>query len=145
MIAILENIVPRLTQDATLATLMGQSIPNKLIYVGDVDIVQETQKSFQYPMILIHTTHDEFSRLPLGARETHLQFDVMSKTSELQVIQIYEQMCQDLLYVSGFQGNSFIWWSRPTSATDISESEMRVWHIRAEAHFWNYDNTQPET
>lgn len=139
----LNSIVSVLVNDATLATLMGTTVPNTLIYTGDVDIVQETQASLQYPMVLIHTVSDEFKVMPLHGREMRIQLDIMDRTSELEAINIYEQVCVDLSFLSSTQGGTKIWWTRPTGGADVSESEMRIYHIRAEAVVYYFDN-QPE-
>jgi hypothetical protein len=135
------NLVSVLTTDSTLAGLMGTTVPNTLIYVGDVDIVQETQQSLQYPMLLIHTISDTFRVLPLNARDMHIQIDIMDRTSEMEAIQIYEQVCNDLAFVNTTQGGTRIWWTRPDSGADHSESEMRIYHIILDCIIYYYDNT----
>lgn len=137
------NLVNVLTTDATLAGLMGQTVPNPKIYTGDVDVVQETQNSLQYPMVLIHTISDVFRVMPLNGRDMTIQIDIMDRNSEMAVIQIYEQICNDLAFINATQGGTKIWWTRPTGGADVSETEMRIYHCRMDLICYYYNN-QPE-
>jgi len=141
MIAQLQNIVSVLSTDSTLAGLMSTTVPNKAIYVGDVDIVREQQKTFQYPLLVLHTISDSFERLPLGARETVIQLDVYSRNNEMEAINIYEEIGNVLSYSNATQGGTMIWWQRVTDGHDQSETEMRIWHIPVTLKVWSYDNT----
>ena len=139
-----QNIVAALNSDITLAALMGTTVPNKLIFSGDVDIVQETQASFQYPMIMISPISEVFDVLPLEARNAHFQLDIFDRTSQLEVEQIYEQVVYNLSFINTSQGGTKIWWTRPDSATYVHEGEMRIFHIRLDVVVYSYNNTLPE-
>jgi hypothetical protein len=141
MINPLEYVITNLVNDTVLAGLMQTSVPNKNIFTGDADIVRETQPSFEYPMIIIHTISDMFRVMPLNARDMHIQLDIMDRTSELEVVNIYEQLCNNLAYTNSVQGGTKIWWTRPDNASDVSETEMRIYHIRMDVVIYYYDNT----
>jgi hypothetical protein len=141
MVNPLQTAVASLVNDPVLAGLMGTTTPNKLIYTGDVDIVQETQASLQYPMVLIHTISDTFRVMPLNARDMVIQLDIMDRTSELEAANIYEQVCTNFAYTNATNGGTRIWWTRPNSGADVSETEMRIYHIRMDVIIYYYDNT----
>lgn len=140
MLKPIENIVATLKGDSTLATLMGTTTPNKQVFTGDVDIVRETQKSFQYPIVLIHVVSDMFEVMPLNGRKMRLQFDILDRDNQLGAMKIYEQICDLLKYASSVNGNTKIWWSRPENGSTESESEMRIWRIRIDVVVYYFDN-----
>ena len=140
MILPLQTIANALVQDSTLATLMGTTAPNKQIFTSSVDIVRETQTSFQYPMLIISPVSDMFEVMPLNARKMTFQVDIFDRTSELECIQIYEQVCNDLKFVSSVNQGTKIWWTRPDAGQDVQEAEMRIWHIRMDGVCYYFDN-----
>ena len=133
--------VSNLVNDSVLAGLMGTTVPNPQIFTGDVDIVREQQTSFQYPMIILHTISDVFRVMPLNARDMVVQMDIMDRTSEMDVVNIYEQVCNNFSYTNSVQGGTKIWWTRPESGADVSETEMRIYHVRASIIFYYFDNS----
>ena len=145
MINTAQNIIISLTQDSTLAGLMNTTVPNNSVYTGDVYVVREKQNTFQYPLLTMSPVSEEFEVMPLNGRQATYQLDIFSRNSEIEAIQIYEQVVFNLSFINTSQDSTKIWWTRPVSATNISESEMRIFHIRVDIHVWSFNNSLPET
>jgi hypothetical protein len=137
----LNYIATTLANDSSLASLMNTSTPNPQVFIGDVDIVRETQTSLQYPMIVVHTVSDIFRVMPLNGRDMHIQIDIIDRTSELEVVNIYEQVCSDLTYMTSVNQGTKIWWTRADGGADESETEMRIFHIKMSVIIYYYDNS----
>jgi hypothetical protein len=120
---------------------METTTPNKLIYTGEVDIVQQTQKSLQVPMVLINVISDQYKIMPLYGREMTIQLDLVSRINELQAMNMYEQVCQDLLFINTTQGGTKIWWTRPSGGATEHDSEIRLFRIRIDLLIHYFDNS----
>lgn len=124
MLEIFEKIIAILTSDATLNAI----VPTTNIFTGPVDQTMESQKSLLYPSIVLSVTTESSRSIPTNARDTHLQLDIWSRNSQLELETIYERVIVLLNYLSGNQDTAHIFWQRLGGATDLLESDRRTWH-----------------
>jgi len=121
---LLQNWIAILTGDATLTAI----VPATSIMVGAVDITMETQASLLYPQINLHTVSEVQRTVPLHTRDTHIQVDIWSRNSMLEVLTIYERVVTLLSYQVGNQGTAHFFWQRLGGAVDLDETDRRTFH-----------------
>src|SRR3972149_7022772 len=121
---VLIKIVDVLKNDATLTAI----VPSTQIFVGPVDVVTEVQAELLLPQINIHQVSESSRSVPLNVRDTIIQLDIWSRNSQLEVEDIYERIITLLNYLSVDQGVNHIFWEKLSGATDLYESDRRIWH-----------------
>lgn len=129
----MQKMVGVLTADAGVIALC----PAANIMVGPVDITMETQADLLYPSINLTQVSEVSRTVPLNTRDTQVQIDIWSRTSQLQLEQIYEAMINALNYDNGNQGSAHIFWQRLGGAVDLHESDRRVWHRACTFVVWS--------
>lgn len=127
--------------EATIATLKANSGVTTLVKPGNIsagplDVVMEKQTDLRYPSI-ITTQVSEVSRSVPQVRDTNLQVDIWSRTSQLELENIYEAVLSALNYQSGDQGTAHIFWQRLGGAVDVLETDRRTWHRSCTFVFWS--------
>lgn len=135
MLELYEKIISILTADAGVTALVNRNN----IFVGPVDITMETQASLLYPSIVIFQTAEAVRTVPQGARDTQFQVDIWSRSSQLEVENIYEAVLSALDFFSGNQSNAHIFWQRLGGAVDSIEGtqDRRVWHRALTFQAWS--------
>ena len=131
MTEILYEIIALLKADGSLG------VKSESILTGAVDLVQESQASLMYPYILLSVVSESQRSNPLNTRDTHVQVDIWSRTSQLEVQSIYERVVADLKYLTENNGSAHIFWSRIEGAVDHFESDRRIWHRAVTVAFWS--------
>lgn len=124
MLNVMSNTVTDLKADGVLTAI----VPANNINVGPVDIVQETQTGLMMPMITLHLVSEVSNTVPLATRETYFQLDIWSRTSQLEVEQIYERVLTILNFQTQDNSGTHIYWQRMSSAVDQYESDRRIFH-----------------
>lgn len=132
MLEILQSVVARLQADAGVTALVKSS----KISTGPVDITMEKQSELRYPSIVL-TQVSEVSRSVPPVRDTSVQLDIFSRTSQMELEQIYEAVIAVLNYQSGDQGAAHIFWQRLGGSADNMETDRRFWHRAATFVFWS--------
>lgn len=120
----------------TTTTAVTNIVPAANISIGPFDSVIEKQGELRMPMINIHQVSESVRTVPLGARDSQYQLDIWSRESQLEVEQIYEAVLTAMNFIDYNQGDSHTFWERLSGATDIYESEMRVWHRSCTFMVW---------
>ena len=133
MLEILENFITILQGDATLTAI----VPAANISVGPADIVTEAQPTIRYPGINLRIVSEVSRSVPLYTRDTQVQLDIWSNNSQLEIENIYERVILLLNYASGSNGQSYTFWQRLGSATDIYETQQRIWHRATTFPVWS--------
>ncbi len=133
MLEILEYMVGQMTADGTLTAI----VPVTNIYTGPVDVLVETQDELHMPSIVISTVSEIQRTVPQGARDTHVQIDIWSRNSQLELEQIYEEIVNLFSFQSANQGGAHIFWDRLEGGVDIFEEDRRIWHKAATMTFWS--------
>lgn len=133
MLEIFQKIIATLTSDATLTAI----VPANNIFVGPVDIAFEDQADLLYPSIVLSQIAEVVRTVPLNARDTQVQLDIYSRTSQLELEQIYEQVLSDLNYLSGNQNTAHIFWQRLGGAVDVFETDRRFWRRTCTFMVWS--------
>ena len=137
MLDLLQNTVNLLVSDSALATLMGTVIPNKNILVGPRDIVIEKQNELRFPTIILHAISESFRTVPRSARDSRIQLDIWSRTSELDAAKMYERVFQVLNFQSGDKNTSHIFWQRGEGLTEEFITEIRLWKWTGDLIMWS--------
>lgn len=134
MLEILQLIVNTLIDDSVLTDLC----PAANIFVGQVDVTEESQASLLYPQIQLSLASEVSRTVPLNARDTIIQIDIWSRQNQLEVVNIYEQIINDLNYLSGNQSTAHIFWERLGSALDLDEGagDRRFWRRTMSFRVW---------
>ena len=133
MLEILTYIISILTGDATLTAIVNPAN----IMTGPVDIVTETQSGLIIPQINIYTSSESLRSVPLNTRDTEVDIDILSRTSMLEVITIYERIVELLKYNSADVSTAHIFWSKPTVAQDVIETDRRIFHRKLILQAWS--------
>lgn len=133
MLEILTSIISVLTGDATLTAI----VPATSIMTGPVDIVTETNTGLIQPQINVHVVSEVSRSVPSTTRDTLIQIDIWSRTSMLEVVNIYERVITLLNYTSPVSGSAKIFWERLGGAVDQYESDRRVWHRAITYNVWS--------
>lgn len=123
MLEILEKIVSVLTSMSAVTNIVGTNI-----FVGPVDIPMEKQVDLLYPQISMFVVSEVQRSNPLGTRDTHIQIDLWSRNSQLEIETLYEAVIAALSYQISDQSPAHIFWQRLGGATDLYESDRRIWH-----------------
>ena len=131
MTEILEKIISILTSDATLVAM----VPVAHIFTGPIDVTVE--KDLLDPQINIHLISEAFRTVPSRVRDTNIQIDIWSRTSQLIVSNIYERLLVLLEYLTVDQGSGHVFWDITTGAVDLYESDRRVFHRAVTLDFWS--------
>lgn len=124
MLEIFQQIIDILTTDPTLNAI----VPAANIFTGPVDMTMETQKSLLYPSLVLSLGNESVRSVPSNARDTMIQIDIWSRTSQLEVLNIYEQLLVLLNYQQADQGAAHIFWTTAHHSIDLFETDRRVWH-----------------
>jgi hypothetical protein len=132
MLELLEWIVAQLIADSTLTAI----VPVANIYTGPVDVLIETQPELSMPMIILSTVSEAQRTVPQGARDSQIQLDIWSRNSQLEVENIYEEVINLLSFQIANQGTAHIFWDRLGGATDLFESDRRIWRRSCTFVFW---------
>lgn len=132
MLEILQSIISVLTGDATLTAI----VPSTNIMVGPVDIVTESQAGLIMPQINVHVVSEVSRSVPLNTRDTLIQIDIWSRTSQLELENIYERVVALLNYSSPSQGTAKIFWERLGGAVDQYEGDRGIWHRSVTYNIW---------
>lgn len=133
MLEILEWIIAQMLADGTLTAM----VPAANIFTGPVDILVESQDELHMPSIIVSTVSEVQRTVPQGARDSVIQVDIWSRKSMLEVEQIYEEVLNLLSFQIANQGTAHIFWDRGSGATDMFESDRRVWHKAVTMTFWS--------
>jgi hypothetical protein len=133
MLEILENFITILTTDATLNAI----VPVANIFTGPVDQTMETQASLLYPAINVHILSEAQRSNPFAARDTTVGVDIWSRNSQLELQTIYERIVALLSYEIANQNTAHIFWTRLGGATDVIETDRRVWHRAVTYTCWS--------
>lgn len=133
MLEILQWIIAQLQADTTLTAI----VPVGNIYTGPVDVLVENQTELHMPMIVLSTVSEMQRTVPQGARDTHVQLDIWSRTSQLEIENIYEEIINLLSYQIANQGSAHIFWDRLEGSTDIFETDRRIWHRAVTFVVWS--------
>jgi hypothetical protein len=137
MIDILSQTISTLVNDATLATLMSTTVPNKNIHSGRVDIIKEQQNTLGFPTIVLLPISENFSTVPLNAKQSTIQIDIWGRNSELEVLNIYERLMTLLNYKTGDNKGTHTFWQRSNSFTESLESGENLWRISSDIVLWS--------
>jgi hypothetical protein len=130
---IIQKIISVLTNDSALTAI----VPATNIFVGPVDIVEETQNGLYLPQINIHVITEVSRTVPLNTRDTTLQLDIWSRNSQLEVVQVYELIITALNYSSADQSTAHIYWERLSGTSDDYESDRRIFHRSMTVVVWS--------
>lgn len=133
MLEIFQKLIATLTGDSTLTGL----VPATSILTGPVDMLQESQKSLLFPSIILSQVSEVSRTVPSNTRDTHVQLDIWSRNSQLEIENIYEQVVLLLNYLSGDQSTAHIFWQRLGGAVDMFEGDRRVWHRSCTFVVWS--------
>ena len=133
MLEIFQSLISILTNDATLNAIV---LPESIL-TGPVDITMESQSSLTYPMIVLSLVSEVSRSVPSNTRDTHIQLDIWSRNSQLEIETIYERIIELLNYQSGNEGTAHLFWQRLGGAVDMFESERRIWHRPVTFVFWS--------
>lgn len=133
MLEILQWIITQMTADTTLTTM----VPAANIFTGPVDVLIESQPELHMPMIVLSTVSEMQRTVPQGARDTIIQMDLWSRTSQMEIEQIYEEILSLLSFQIANQGQAHIFWDRLGGATDMFEEDRRIWHRAVSFTFWS--------
>jgi hypothetical protein len=129
---LLQYIVAQLVADSTLTAI----VPVANIYTGPVDVLIETQPELSMPMIILSVVSEAQRTVPQGARDSQIQLDIWSRNSQLEVENIYEEVINLLSFQIANQGAAHIFWDRLGGATDMFESDRRIWRKACTFTFW---------
>lgn len=133
MLDLAKKIISILTSSSAVTTI----VPAANIFTGPVDLTVETQASQLMPRIDISVVSEVFRTVPLNTRDTRVQFDIWSRTSELEVYSAYEAVVTALNYTIADQGSTHIFWDRVGGATEQFEGDRRIWHLSVDFVFWS--------
>jgi hypothetical protein len=133
MLEILQSIISVFTGDVNLTNL----IPASNILTGPVDIVTEGQSDLIMPQLNIHVISEVSRSVPLRTRDTLIQIDIWSRTSMLEIENIYERIIALLNYTSPTSGSTKIFWERLGGAVDQFEQDRRIWHRAVTYNVWS--------
>ena len=133
MLEIFQKMIGILTTDTGVLAV----IPKANIFTGPVDVAFEKQADLLYPAIVLSQVSEAVRTVPLNARDTLIQLDIWSRTSQLELEQIYEAVLNALNYDSGNQGSAHIFWQRLGGAVDLFESDIRVFHRSLSFTVWS--------
>ena len=124
MLELLQNIIFLLTNDAVLTAI----VPKQNILTGPADILQQSQSTLLTPAIILSLVSEAVRTVPINTRDTQIQLDVISRNSQLELEQIYEEVLNVLNYAYGSKsGNTHLYWERLSGAVDMNESDRRIW------------------
>jgi len=132
MLEIFEKLISVLTGDAALTAI----VPAANIFTGAVDITMEKQQDLLYPSIVLSQAGESVRSVP-PVRDTHVQLDIWSRNSQLEIENIYERVLTLLNYLSANQDTAHIYWQRLGGAVDQFESERRIWHRACTFIVWS--------
>lgn len=124
MLEILEQFVSVLSNDPVLTAI----VPASNILVGPVDILTETQAGLKLPQINIHVVSEAQRSVPLSTRDSLIQIDIWDRNSQLEVVTIYERIIALLSYQTYDKSVAHVFWQRLGGATDLYESDRRIFH-----------------
>lgn len=133
MLEIFQKIIGILTADATLTAIVKANN----ILTGPVDITMEKQNTLLYPQILLSLVSEVQRSVPLNTRDSHVQIDIYSRNSQIEIETIYERVITLLNYMIADEGEAHIFWDRLNSAVDLFETDRRVWHRSTTFIFWS--------
>lgn len=133
MLEILQNFIATLQGDTSLTAI----IPTTSITAGPVDITMESQASLRYPSINFFVVSEVQRSNPLNTRDTSIQLDIWSRSSQLELETIYELVVKDLSYQIQNQNTAHIFWDRLDGSTDHYESDRRIWHRACTFKVWS--------
>jgi hypothetical protein len=140
MLEIFEYLIATLLADPTLVGYLTVNLPNNQtsvnLFTGPVDMSMEVQASLLYPSVILSLVGESVRTVPQGARDTQIQLDIWSRNSQLEIETIYEQVLQDLNFMSANEGSAHIFWQRLGGAVDLFESDRRVWHRSCTFTVW---------
>ncbi len=139
MLEIFQYILQLLLADPVLVALVTTVQNNQTsvnIFTGPVDVAMEKQDSLLYPSIVLSLVGEVVRTVPQGARDTQIQLDIWSRNSQLEIETIYEQVLQDLNFMSANEGSAHIFWQRLGGAVDLFESDRRIWHRSCTFTVW---------
>ena len=123
MLEILQNFIQLLINDSVLTAI----VPKQNIFVGALDSLQQKQVDLLSQAIIITTVSEAVRTVPMGVRDTQVQLDIMSRTSQLELEQIYEEVLNVLNFAFGsMSGNSYTFWQRLGNAVDMNESDRHL-------------------
>jgi hypothetical protein len=111
-------------------------VPASNIMVGFVDVVTEKQVDLLMPQINLHLVSEVSRSVPSNTRDTMVQIDIWGRTSQLEIINIYERIITLLNYTSPLQGSTKIFWERLGGAVDQYESDRGIWHRAMTYNVW---------
>ena len=133
MLEIFTKIISTLQADGTLTAI----VPAENISVGPVDIVIEKQSELRKPQINIFQVSESLRTNPLNVRDTTVQLDIWSRTSQLEIETIYERVVTLLSYQTVNNGSAHIFWNRLDGANDVYEQDRRIWHRACSFKVWS--------
>ena len=107
------------------------------ILTGPADIVQEQAATLLEPSIILSQVSESSRTVPTNTRDTQVQLDILSRNSQLELENIYEAVVKLLNYVSQNQSTAHIFWQRLGGATDLFESDRRIWHRSCTFTVWS--------
>lgn len=132
MLEIFQNFISILSGDATLTAIVGTNI-----FTGPVDITMEKQKELLYPQINLFQVSEVQRSNPLNTRDTQVQMDIWSRTSQLELETIYERVITLLSYETTDQSTAHIFWTRLDGGVDHYEADRRIWHRAVTFRVWS--------
>lgn len=132
MLEIFEKLIATLKAASAVTNIVGSNI-----YTGNVDITMEKQKELLYPSIVLSQVSESVRTVPENARDTTIQLDIWSRNSQMEVENIYEAVLGALNFQSGNEDTAHIFWQRLSGATDLFESDRRVWHRSCSFVVWS--------
>jgi hypothetical protein len=132
MLEILQNLIATFTGDATLTAI----VPASQIFVGQVDIVEQTQAGLQLPQINIHVISENTLPVPTNARDTLIQIDIFSRNDMLEVVEVYERILVLVNYFIGNYGAAHLFWQLSSGMVDQYESGRTLFHRSITFKVW---------
>jgi hypothetical protein len=134
MLELLENLVSILTNDATLNAI----VPVSNVFTGPVDFITESQAMLLFPQIQLSVVSEITRSVPTNTRDTLVQISIFSRNSQLEVLNIYERILSLLEYSNTtIDATAVIFWQKVSSATDLYESDRRIWHRAVTVQAWS--------
>ena len=135
MLAVKTWLVSTITGDATLQSYLSDGTGGYNVYPMDVDITPENLPAITYADIGITVTS-----VPKGMHIGSIQLDIWSKTSALELEQIYDRL-QVVLNFQHSQTASVsisgtLWWLRENGARDLHTPSRRIWRKSVDLKFW---------
>lgn len=134
MLEIDQNFIATLKADAQITAI----VPAANILTGPVDLLSKgtTDLELVLPAIVLWTVSEAQRPVPTNTRDTQVQLDVYSKTSQLELETVYERIIALLSQLTYNQGPAHIFWQLLAGGRDVIETDRRIWHKGVTFQVW---------